>query len=197
MRSRRARLLRSEVMGATIYGEAGGASYEDKLGVGWTMRNRFEAGRGLTYEQIAETWFAPQYKLRIPNLIELKAWNQSFGAGAEVLNASPHQNPIPGVTHFFDPSITAPSWGNSSQVPHGSITDRVPFTSTEGSRGSLSHPILACTMLVHLGDLASACDRVGCPAGLGSTCCRGNLRCPCEGAAVPNSSPSGPGQRRI
>jgi hypothetical protein len=107
----------------TIYGEAGGAPYEDKLGVGWTLRNRFEIGSGLTYEKIAEQWYAPRTTLRANNMFEFNAWRQSFQAAAEVLNASPGSSPIPGVTHFHDWSIAPPSWATgrgAREIPYGS-----------------------------------------------------------------------------
>jgi hypothetical protein len=110
-------------MAETIYGEAGGSSYEDKLGVGWTMRNRFDAGRGLTYMEISNNWYAPQSSLRSLNVSELNAWAQSFRAAAEVLSSSSSQNPIPGTTHFYDPSITAPSWATrpgATRIDYGS-----------------------------------------------------------------------------
>jgi len=96
------------IMGYTIYGEAGGGTYEDKLGVGWTMRNRYDAGSGYSYKDIADSWFAPQSALRKINPGELASWRQSFQAAGEVLSATPGSNPIPGVTHFHDKSITFP-----------------------------------------------------------------------------------------
>ncbi len=54
--------------------------------------------------------------------IELKAWEDSFKAAGEVLNASPSSNPIPGVTHFYDITRKTNPWPSATQVPYGSGT---------------------------------------------------------------------------
>lgn len=106
----------------TIYGEAGGLPDSDKLGVGWTIRNRMDLCSGCSYEDItAPPQFAPRDSLRAANAQELQVWSKSFQAAREVLNANPGANPIPGVTYFHDTRISAPSFlQGATQVPYGS-----------------------------------------------------------------------------
>jgi hypothetical protein len=114
-------------MGDTVYGEAGGnykGNYEDKLGVGWTMRTRKEAGQG-SYEDIANSGqYKPRSTLKLYKGMvtkgELLDFQSSYQAAAEVLGASPKSNPIPGVTHFHDLRISNP-WGPKAEsVTYGS-----------------------------------------------------------------------------
>jgi spore germination cell wall hydrolase CwlJ-like protein len=105
----------------TIYGEAGGKPYQDKVGVGWTMRTRKDRYPDLSYQSIANRWYAPLHSLKKANNGELQDWAQSLQAAGEVLNANSNANPIPGVTHFHDPSIEAPDWTKgATQVQYGS-----------------------------------------------------------------------------
>lgn len=108
-------------MAETIYGEARGKPYEDKVGVGWTMRARKDRYPDLTYKYIAGRWYAPLNSLSKANDAELQAWAESFRAARDVQNADTDSNPIPGVTHFYDPSIPAPPWTKgATKVQYGS-----------------------------------------------------------------------------
>ena len=110
-------------MAETIYGEAGGMPLKDKLAVGWTMRARKDKYPDLSYHNIAThpQWYAPLDSLREANNGELRAWAESFRAARNVLNANRDSNPIPGVTHFYDPSREPPDWTeDATRVQYGS-----------------------------------------------------------------------------
>jgi hypothetical protein len=115
-------------MACTIYGEAGGLPYADRLGVGWSMRTYHDLHPGQSYEDQADMRYVPRDSLRKDRKsgeytsIELKAWEDSFKAAGEVLNASPGSNPIPGVTHFYDITRKTNPWPSATQVPYGSGT---------------------------------------------------------------------------
>jgi spore germination cell wall hydrolase CwlJ-like protein len=112
------------VVAYVIYGEAGKEVKEDKLGIGWVLRNRYDGCAGnRTYKDLAyqKSQFAPLESLRENNLGEFKAWKQSFEAAAEVLNSDPASNPLPGVCYFHDISISFPnSFSNPVEVQFGS-----------------------------------------------------------------------------
>jgi hypothetical protein len=86
------------------------------------MRNRHEA-TGKSYEQIAKA-YVPRSTLK-PNKAggftygEFKDFQVSYQAAAEVLNASPATNPIPGVTHFHDLRVASGHWPGT-MVQYGS-----------------------------------------------------------------------------
>ncbi len=69
-------------MAETIYGEAGGQPYKDKIGVGWTMRANKDKHPDLSYQDIATPpLYAPRHSLRKVNNAELQAWAEVFPGG--------------------------------------------------------------------------------------------------------------------
>jgi hypothetical protein len=100
----------------TLYGEAAGQSYESKLAVGWSIRNRLASGRwGRTYRAVVTArlqytcWSKhadPGNYARIQNP-KGSAWLECLKAANEIINADADANLIPDATHYYSPYAQA------------------------------------------------------------------------------------------
>lgn len=101
-----------EIMAFVIYGEAGGESYQEKLRVGHTLKNRYNSKDGkISYEQIVYLFYWPIRSLRKLTWSEFQAWKDSFVAAQEVLGS--RHDITKGATHFYFPKERndRPYWG--------------------------------------------------------------------------------------
>ena len=109
----------------TIFGEARGEGPQAMRLVAWVIRNRRDHPQKAYGKSIAEVVTAPYqfscwlkgdpnfYKLANPmrlSEVDRKAWLEAVGIALEVLSADPTTNPLPGVYHYHDTSISPPAW---------------------------------------------------------------------------------------
>ena len=121
----------SEVMllARVIYGEAGGESSEEKVAVGWTVRNRVEDGLnrwGRTYHDVLlaeyqydSLWNKNTYdKVRNPassnDPKELDAWKESYNVALIIVQGEV-ADPTAGANHFYSATIGRPNWADEQK----------------------------------------------------------------------------------
>lgn len=115
------------LLARVIYGEAGGETWEAKVGVGWTVRNRVEdaASRwGKTYHsailaegQYDSLWNERTYdKVRDPldDPLEKRAWEESCEASGRVIEGEVG-DPTIGANHFYATTISKPDWADDAK----------------------------------------------------------------------------------
>lgn len=118
------------LLARTIYSEMGSESYEAKIAVGWTIRNRVEDNRnrwGKTYHEVIlqahqydALWNKHTYdKVREPPISENKrekeAWEDSHRAAIQVISEK-NLDPTKGANHFYSTTISKPSWADEKKL---------------------------------------------------------------------------------
>jgi RHS repeat-associated protein len=120
-----------DFLARTIYGEARGENEQTKEAVGWTIRNRAdEKDRSIEevvtqpYQYSAWSPSDPNYaavtdpeKHSSGNPIDRQAWEDSLRIAENILNAPKANDPTQGATHYYDDSISAPSWTDPAVEP--------------------------------------------------------------------------------
>lgn len=116
------------LLARATYGEVGGESYEAKVAVAWSIKNRVEDSKqrwGNTYHQIIlkpfqyEPFNKPESKAfnkitspSLGNPIENKAWYESYEAAKNVI-AGQATDPTKGANHFYaNNSLNVPNWAD-------------------------------------------------------------------------------------
>jgi len=117
------------LLARAIYGEMGNESYEAKIAVGWTIRNRVEDSRnrwGKNYHEVIlqanqydALWNKHTYdKVREPPIFENKqekeAWEDSFRAAIQIVSGK-ITDPTKGANHFYTTTILKPSWADEEK----------------------------------------------------------------------------------
>ncbi|MBI5621016.1 cell wall hydrolase [Candidatus Gottesmanbacteria bacterium] len=116
------------LLARTIYGEVGGESYEAKIAVAWSIRNRVEDAQkrwGGNYHEVIlrqnqydALWDKRTYdKVRNPptvNKQEQEAWKASNTAAVQVVSGRT-PDPTRGANHFYASPIAAPSWADEKK----------------------------------------------------------------------------------
>lgn len=118
------------LLARTIYGEMGSESYEAKIAVGWTIRNRVEDNRdrwGKTYHEVIlqahqfdALWNKHTYnKVREPPISENKrekeVWEDSYRAAIQIVSGKT-PDPTKGANHFYSTTISEPSWADEKKL---------------------------------------------------------------------------------
>lgn len=113
-----------------VYGEVGGESYEAKIAVGWTIRNRVEDNRnrwGKTYHDVILQ--VDQYdalwdkrtsdKVKKPPISgskrEKEAWENSYRAAIQVVSGETSDS-TKGANHFYATTIPRPLWADENKL---------------------------------------------------------------------------------
>lgn len=117
------------LLARVVYGEVGGESYEAKVAVGWSIKNRVEDSRGrwgrhyheviLQGQQYDALWDKRTYdKVRKPPISENKkekeVWDDSYRAGVQVISGQT-PDPTRGANHFYATTIPRPFWADEKE----------------------------------------------------------------------------------
>lgn len=110
-----------EILTKTLFFEAGSTcSMNEVLHIAWVIRNRVEGKKwfGNTYRKVClkkwqfSCWNGKSEKdieaIQVDGTLE---WIMCQSAASYVLRAPAWHNPIPLVTHYFNPTLAFPKWG--------------------------------------------------------------------------------------
>lgn len=118
------------LLARVIYGEAGGESYEAKIAVGWTIRNRVEDKLnrwGRTYHDVLlaeyqydSLWNKDTYdKVRNPAINndpgEIDAWKESYKVALMIVQGEA-ADPTAGANHFYSATTGKPNWADEQKI---------------------------------------------------------------------------------
>ncbi len=117
-----------EILTKTLFFEAGSTcNIKEVLYIGWVIRNRVEGKRwfGNTYKKVClKKWHFSCWngktikqikKIKWDNSNNHFAWKMCRFVAAYIMESPAWHNPIPGATHYVEPTLACPSWARKME----------------------------------------------------------------------------------
>lgn len=112
-----------DILAMTIQAEAGGEGYDGMLAVGAVMDNRLKSGKfGGTFKDVAlapgqfSAWNSLTGYAKGEGGIDMsrvKPSEDAYAVADEILSGK-YSNPVGGATHYYNPNVADPKWGQKS-----------------------------------------------------------------------------------